>query len=241
MLAILKSAAQRLGSVNHLAESLGVTRQALYQWSRIPAERVLEIERLTGIARHDLRPDLYPLEQTIDTREFRNALGRFATGITVITTRGFNAKPEGLTVNSFAAVSLEPPQVLWCLGKQSPSLPAFEACSHFAVNVLTRDQRDLSNQFATSSDDKFAGIDWTEGRGGAPILENCLATFECRNAIRHDGGDHLIFIGEVEHFHYINGSPLLFNGGQYGIVMTHPEDRNHKNPIGDFEGLLFWS
>ena len=241
MLTILKSAAQRLDGVNQLADGLGVTRQALYQWSRVPAERVIEIERLTGVARHDLRPDLYPLDQTIDTRDFRNALGRFATGITAITIRGENEMPEGLTVNSFSALSLEPPLVLWCLGKQSPSLPTFEACSHFAVNVLNKDQRHISNQFATPSEDKFSGINWTEGLGGAPILPGCLATFECRNAQRHDGGDHIIFIGGVEHFTYTDGKPLLYTEGQYGVAAAHPEDQNKTAPIGDFEDLLFWS
>ncbi len=241
MLPILKSAAQRLGGVNQLADGLGVTRQALYQWSRVPAERVIEIERLSGVARHDLRPDLYPLDQKTDPRDFRNALGRFATGITVITIRGEGKKLEGLTVNSFAALSLEPPLVLWCLGKQSPSLPAFEGCSHFAINVLNKDQRHLSNQFATPAEDKFSGIDWTEGLGGAPVLPGSLATFECRNTQRHDGGDHVIFIGGVERFAYTDGMPLLYNGGQYGVAAVHPEDRNAKSSIGDFEDLLFWS
>ena len=241
MLSILKSAAQRIGGVNQLADGLGVTRQALYQWSRVPAERVIEIERLTGVARHDLRPDLHPLEQKLDTRDFRNALGRFATGITVITIQGDNQKLEGLTVNSFAALSLEPPLVLWCLGNQSPSLPNFEACSYFAINVLMKDQRHLSNQFAISAEDKFEGVPWDEGLGGAPILQGCLATFECRNAQRHDGGDHVIFIGDVERFAYADGMPLLYNGGQYGVAASHPDDRNKKMPIGDFEDLLFWS
>ena len=144
-------------------------------------------------------------------------------------------------MNSFTALSLEPPLVLWCLGKQSPSLPAFESCSHYAINVLTKDQRNLSHQFAISAEDKFSSVTWDKGLGGAPTLPGCLANFECRNKLRYEGGDHLIFIGEVERFTHTEGMPLLFNGGKYGVAAVHPDDRNRKTSISDFEDLLFWS
>ncbi len=174
----------------------------------------------------------------IDGRAFRDALGRFATGITVITTRGTNGKPEGLTANSFGALSLEPPLVLWCLAKSAPSMPAFEACSHFAINVLGAGQRDLSHRFATPAADKFDGIAWSEGLGGAPVFDGCLARFECHHDRRFDGGDHLIFVGRVERFAQSSGEPLLFNGGRYGVAAGHPDDHGEAVPSGDFADLL---
>ncbi|MEX2451257.1 MAG: Cro/CI family transcriptional regulator [Rhodospirillales bacterium] len=238
MLSVLESAAHRVGGIGNLADGLGITRQALYQWTRVPAERVIDIERLTGVSRHELRPDLYPAEQKFDHRELRNALGKFATGITVITTRNNKGRPEGLTANSFTALSLEPPMVLWCLAKRSPSFPAFESCSHFAVNVLNKDQRTLSHQFATPADDKFSGVTWNEGLGGVPVLPDSLAHFECRNTLRYEGGDHLIFIGEVERFTFKDGEPLLYNSGKYGIAAPHPDDHGMSIVSSDFEDLL---
>ena len=111
-------------------------------------------------------------DPVFDARAFRNALGRFPTGITVITTLGPNDKPEGLTANSFGAVSLEPALVQWCLGKNAPSLPVFKDCTHFAINVLKEDQRDISNRFATPAEDKFAGVEWRRGLAGHRLLPN---------------------------------------------------------------------
>ena len=167
-----------------------------------------------------------------DQRELRNALGRFATGITVITTLPANSKAEGLTANSFTALSLEPPLILWCLLKNSPVLNAFVQCEYFAVNILRSSQRDLSNQFATPVADKFAGVDWSKGLGGAPLLRDSLAHFECRHYARHEGGDHLIFIGEVERFTYTDGSPLLYNMGAYGVAIDHPDNADADADAG---------
>src|SRR5438309_9937659 len=111
----------------------------------------------------------------IDPRDFRNALGTFATGVTVITAAAPDGRPVGLTCNSFASVSLNPPLVLWSLVIYSPNLSVFQDASHFAVNVLGASQQALSTQFATPSDDKFAGVDWTPGLGQAPILAGCVA------------------------------------------------------------------
>ena len=240
MMDIIKIAAQRLGGIDKLAKSLNVTRQIIYKWSKIPSERVIEIERLTGLSRQILRPDLYPSNNNFTTREFRDALGHFATGITIVTTLGKQNKPEGLTVNSFTALSLSPPQVLWCLGKQSPSRKSFEASSHFSINVLNKDQRHISNQFATSTDNKFQGIKWDKGLGGAPTLLDCIATFECSNIQHHQGGDHIIFIGQVERVSTNSGIPLLYNYGKYGIPTRHPDEQGDKKLIDDFDELLFW-
>jgi flavin reductase (DIM6/NTAB) family NADH-FMN oxidoreductase RutF len=154
-------------------------------------------------------------EFSFDTRAFRCALGQFATGIAVVTACGKDGLLAGLTVNSFASVSLDPPLVLWSLGSHSPALSLFRECTHYAINVLAADQTDVSQRFATSQADKFAGLEFSAGLGGAPVLPGCLASFECRNEAIHTGGDHIILIGHVERFTAGEGSPLLYFGGGY--------------------------
>lgn len=151
----------------------------------------------------------------LDSRSLRDALGEFATGVAVVTACNRDGQPVGVTINSFASVSLEPPLVLWSLGLQSPSLAVFEACSHYAVNILAADQVELSLRFSQSQDDRFAGIDTIVGAGGTPLLTGCSAWFECRNELRHPGGDHIILVGHVENFGRRDKSPLIFQGGQY--------------------------
>ena len=150
-----------------------------------------------------------------DAHRLRHALGRFATGVTLVTTAAADGTPVGLTVNSFAALSLEPPLVLWSLSLASPNLEAFRRAGHFAVNVLAADQQALSERFARRNSDKFAGLDWREGLGGAPLLPGCCAVLECRNEVQHAGGDHLIFIGRVEGCSRSDRAPLVFHGGRY--------------------------
>lgn len=156
---------------------------------------------------------------SIDSRALRTALGSFATGIAVITACGPDGRLAGVTVNSFASVSLDPPLVLWSLSLYSPSLATLQNCSHYAVNILAHDQQALSQHFARPSSDlagnKLAGIDHDQGLGGAPLLHGCCARFECRNETRHAGGDHLIFVGLVERFEHVAKAPLLYHGGQY--------------------------
>jgi len=153
---------------------------------------------------------------SIDPRDFRNALGSYATGVTIITAAGTDGKPYGLTCNSFASVSLNPPLVLWSLVLYSSSLSVFQNASHFAVNVLGVSQQALSNKFAKSSDDKFVGVDWTPGVGNAPLLRDSVANFQCRAVNRYYGGDHVIFLGAVEAYAYNRDEPLLFARGGYG-------------------------
>ncbi|OIQ99043.1 FMN reductase (NADH) NtaB [mine drainage metagenome] len=150
-----------------------------------------------------------------DPRAFRNALGSYTTGVAVITTRTQDGSAAGLTINSFASVSLDPPLVLWSLSLYSLSLPAFQNCSHYAINVLAQDQQALSQRFAAPQADKFVGLDFTVGAGGALLLPGCCAWFECRNETHHAGGDHLIFVGQVESFARFDRPPLVFQGGQY--------------------------
>ena len=150
-----------------------------------------------------------------DQHTLRKALGRFATGVTVITTRveqGF----EGVTANSFAAVSLEPPLVLWSLRSAARSLPGFLASNCFAINVLSKEQAHISRHFATPQVDKFDGIDFGLGVDGCPIFDGSLAIFECRTENKVEAGDHVILIGRVVRVHYCDGMPLVFAGGQYG-------------------------
>jgi flavin reductase (DIM6/NTAB) family NADH-FMN oxidoreductase RutF len=153
----------------------------------------------------------------IDARHLRNALSRFATGVTVITTRTAAGKHEGLTVNSFAAVSLDPPLVSWSLKREAPSFASFLAARHFAVNILSAGQRDLCRHFATPSLDKFADLAFAEGLHGAPILPGGLATFECRTENTFAGGDHMIFIGRVDQATYRDGEPLIFSAGRLWV------------------------
>jgi flavin reductase (DIM6/NTAB) family NADH-FMN oxidoreductase RutF len=163
-----------------------------------------------------------------DPRAFRHALGRFATGVTVITTRDETGRPVGLTANSFSAVSLDPPLVAWSLGLRSGSLPVFLAALGFAINVLGEEQEELSRRFASPLADRFAGVAWRDGIGGAPVLGGCLAVFECRTARRIEAGDHWLFLGEVLGFAYGDDAPLLFYASRYGL--PRPCDRAGKAP-----------
>ena len=153
---------------------------------------------------------------SIDPRDFRNALGTYATGVTIITAAGMDGKPYGLTCNSFASVSLNPPLVLWSLVLYSSSLSVFQNAGHFAVNVLGASQQALANKFAKSSENKFIGVEWTPGVGNAPLLKDSVANFQCRAVNRYYGGDHVIFLGAVEAYAYNRNEPLLFARGGYG-------------------------
>jgi flavin reductase (DIM6/NTAB) family NADH-FMN oxidoreductase RutF len=170
--------------------------------------------------KHPVNPDpaneLASDNSSIDPRDFRNALGTYATGVTIITAIAADGKPYGLTCNSFASVSLNPPLVLWSLGLYSTSLGVFQNASHFAINVLGASQQALANKFAKSTEDKFVGVEWTPGLGSAPLLTESVATFQCRAANRYYGGDHVIFLGAVEAYSYNRNEPLLFAHGGYG-------------------------
>ena len=169
---------------------------------------------------NDPADELSSNNSSIDPRDFRNALGSYATGVSVITAAMPDGKRAGLTCNSFASVSLNPPLVLWSLAAYSPSVSIFQNTSHFAVNVLGASQRSLATQFATPSDDKFGGVAWMPGLGGAPLLANAVASFQCRTADRYYGGDHIIFLGAVEAYAYNHAEPLLFAHGNFGHFVS---------------------
>ncbi len=156
---------------------------------------------------------------TFDQRDLRDALGCFATGVTVVTTlteRG----PMGITANSFASVSLTPPLVLWSPARKSTRFAAFETASHFAIHILAEDQRDLSDLFAREGED-FDNLSTTPGLGQAPLLEGCVARLECAHSAGHDGGDHLIVVGEVLRITHSDKRPLLYHRGRYAGVQTN--------------------
>lgn len=148
----------------------------------------------------------------------RAALGRFATGVTIVSCRAADGSPVGLTANSFNALSLQPPLILWSLRDVSPALPAFLAASHFAVNVLAESQVELSRRFASNIDDKFSEGPWSDGLGGAPVLAGCAAVFECERVSSQVAGDHLLFIGQVRRLCEAPIAPLVFQSGHYRML-----------------------
>lgn len=158
----------------------------------------------------------------IDPREFRTALSAFATGVTVITARDPAGSIVGVTANSFNSVSLDPPLVLWSLSRGSRRIDAYRTAEYFAVNVLSADQVSLANRFAKSREDTFDGVEYTLGAGDAPLLEGCAARFQCRKSFEYEGGDHLIFVGEVQAFDNSGRSALVFHKGSYAVSEPHP-------------------
>jgi 4-hydroxyphenylacetate 3-hydroxylase, reductase component len=157
-----------------------------------------------------------------DPRAFRRALGQFATGVTVVSTSD-GTQHVGMAVNSFAAVSLDPPLVSWSIRNESQHRDSFVKNGHFAVSVLAEDQVDASALFGRPQEDQFERVAWTSGIHGDPLLDQAIAYFECTLEAAHEGGDHLILIGRVKRCTRLNGSPLLFSQGQYGITEAHPQ------------------
>ena len=169
---------------------------------------------LSNLSRKACQPNFSP-------PEFRAALGMFATGVTIVTASTAEGKLIGLTANSFNSVSLNPPLVLWSLGKAAASMAAFSTGSHYAINILGSGQKDLALRFAAKGEDRFADIVFQEGVCGAPLLSGTAATFECYNRSRYEEGDHVIFVGEVERCSYRDfASPLLFHSGKF--YTEHP-------------------
>lgn len=174
-----------------------------------------------------------------DPRAFRRALGNFATGVTIMTAAA-GGRRVGVTANSFNSVSLEPALILWSIDKRSTSYEVFNDASHFAVNILAADQIDLSNQFARHSEDKFAGIEPETGAGGAPLLGDCAARFQCEMHQQVDGGDHWILIGKVVAFDDLGRAPLLYHQGVYSSVLPHPRSLKKSESVSKtaFQGRL---
>lgn len=155
-------------------------------------------------------------------RALRSALGRYATGVAIVTTTDPAGEPYGLTVNSFTSVSLEPPLVLWCLQRRAASLDAFRGSYGFAVHVLARDQRELAERFARPGADKFVGVEWVPDECGRPVLPGVVGRFDCRRHEVLDGGDHVIVLGEIERYVTRPGAVLLFHDGGFAMHPTYP-------------------
>jgi flavin reductase (DIM6/NTAB) family NADH-FMN oxidoreductase RutF len=155
------------------------------------------------------------------SQALRSALGLFATGVTIVTTRSTDGSMIGLTANSFNSVSLTPPLVLWSLGLKSGSLQAFLQAKHYAIHVLAVEQQSWAERFASKAVDRFDGLALSDGLGGVPLLAGCAAVFECTNKSQYPEGDHVILVGEVLACqHDATRSPLLFHGGKF--YTEHP-------------------
>ncbi|MFC5496267.1 flavin reductase [Caenimonas terrae] len=162
-----------------------------------------------------------PAGTPFDARELRQVLGSFVTGVTVITTVDAAGKPHGLTVNSFSSVSLDPPLVLWSQSLNAPSHPVFLQAERFVVNILADDQVEISNKFARGNADKFAGCATDPGLGGVPLIRGSAAWLECRRMESFRGGDHMVFLGQVERIERTGRQPLVFGGGRYLVAQPH--------------------
>ena len=154
----------------------------------------------------------------VSHEEFRQALGRFASGVTIVTCKSDGGDPCGITVSAFSSLSLEPPLVLICIDKRASVYADLKEGSCFAVNVLAQDQESVSRRFASRDADRFKGIGYREGLSGAPLIEGALAFIECRVAHSYPGGDHTIFVGEVETSGVNDGKPLLYFRGGYSSI-----------------------
>lgn len=154
----------------------------------------------------------------VTSDEFRAALSRFPSGVTVVTTRDADGRFHGITVSAFCSVSLEPPRVLICVEKTTGSHLALESSKLFVVNILSTGQRDLSERFASLIENKFEGLDFETTIDGLPVLLGCIATLECRVTASYDGGDHSIFVGEVDKATAGDGDPILYFRGDYRAI-----------------------
>lgn len=152
---------------------------------------------------------------TVDPDTFRSALGRFASGVTVVTSRDGSGRDHGLTVSAFCSLSLEPPLVLVCIDQEASMHPVLDQATHFAVNILANGQEAIARRFAAPETDRFEGIGFVRGTTGAPILDDVLAYVECRKMSVTIGGDHTIVVGEVEHAEARSSGPLLYYRGGY--------------------------
>lgn len=171
-------------------------------------------------------------------RHFRDVVGRFPTGVTLITTETSAPQtPIGLTISSFHSLSLQPPLILWTLTRKASSLPHFERCSRYVVHILSAAQQDLARHFARGpQDQRFRGAALTRSPDGVIMLDDpqCAAWLQCRNVAQHDGGDHVIFVGQVEHCEYQDTSPLIYHAGNFSLTAPDaPVQSGLKLPTPD--------
>tara|TARA_B110000305_G_scaffold192342_1_gene215420 strand:- start:11028 stop:11507 length:480 start_codon:yes stop_codon:yes gene_type:complete len=154
------------------------------------------------------------VEEKINNKELRKALGCFPTGITIVTTENEDEEPIGLTVNSFNSISLDPPLIIWSISLNTPSISAFRYNKSFAVNILSSDQKVLCEKFSTPATNKFDGIAWEKSPMGIPLIIGSVAQFECITHATYPGGDHEIYVGRVINYTYNNKEPLILSKGK---------------------------
>lgn len=173
------------------------------------------------------KPSTFSTE-LFDTRDLRNALGTFATGVTIVTTMMPTGEPIGFTANSFTSVSLDPPLILVCIAKSAAGYAAYTSADAFCVNILSEDQRDLSGTFAQRGTDKFIGVGWRQGQTGSPILDGGVGHFDCDMHQLVDAGDHAILIGRVVGYDANDDAPLCYHRGKYaGLEPVAPKPVNY--------------
>lgn len=160
-----------------------------------------------------------------ELQNLRDCLGKFATGVAVVTCTDADGNPCGITANSFSSVSLQPPLILWNIAKVSNSLQAYLDAEHFAINILTEEQQSLSSHFASTDHTRFDRIKFDASASGVPLLPGTLACIECRTYEIHDCGDHHIIVGEIENYRFDDRRPLLFFGGQYRELPKQSTDK----------------
>ena len=189
-----------------------------------PIEGGLPSEAVPASASHAAPAMTDPLEEgdpALDPRAFRRCAGQFATGVTIVTTL-VDGRPVGVTANSFSSLSMDPPLVLWSIGRSARSFEAFQATSSFAINILSAAQIDLSQRFSSALEDKFTDLDWQAGIVGAPVLPGVVAVLECDAETRFDGGDHVILVGRVRSYRRYPGTSLVYAQGRYALAEDHP-------------------
>jgi 3-hydroxy-9,10-secoandrosta-1,3,5(10)-triene-9,17-dione monooxygenase reductase component len=171
-------------------------------------------------------------------------MGAFTTGVTIITALDVDGTDVGMTANSFSSVSLTPPMVLWSLGRSSTNIDAFLQAKHFAVHVLASNQDALASRFAQRDVDRFEGLTLGRGHAGLPLIDGATARFECRTAFQYEGGDHVIFVGEVLAYEHWEREPLVFKRGRFALAVGHlplPAAANEAATPGAFEpDFLFY-
>ena len=184
-------------------------------------------------------PEAAPPDPEVDTARFRQVLGHFCTGVTVITAPG----PAGFACQAFAALSLDPPLVLFCPGRSSVTWPVIARAGHFCANVLADGQQELARRFGTSGGDKFAGVPWSPAPSGAPVLDGALTWVQCAVQAVHEAGDHYLVTGRVTGLGPCRpGRPLLFYRGRYAAVLISgdPGAGNEQGPAEVVDTLLAW-
>ncbi len=177
------------------------------------------------------------MSSAIDPMELRRCLGAFVTGVTVITTLDEHGVLQGMTVNSFNSVSLDPPLIVWSLRTNSASFNAYSKEPRFVVNILAQDQINVSNLFAKSSSNRFDSVQWSAGIGGVPMIEGCAAHIECRLEAIYPGGDHVLVLGRVERIVTSTRTPLAFRLGKYMVVHPHDQKADRSGNVAAFSAV----